>query len=578
MARVYWDYEEVDGEVVRDQPAVRLIPVENVRFDPAADWTDPVQSSPYFIELIAMYVGDIRTRMTRRDPKTGRSEWHEYPDATIRQAMTHIADSTRQARQRGMEDPSDRNQTVQDYEMAWVQRHIHRRDGKDWVFYMLGDICLLSDPVPLKREVFHGERDYVMGSWILETHTTMPASMAELVKPIQDETNEIVNQRLDNVKLVLNKRWFVARGKNVDVASLMRNVPGGATMMDKPKEDIVPIDFQDVTQSSYAEQDRLNADFDELGGNFSANSQGPQGRLAETVGGASLLNAPASMMTGYGLLTFTRTFAEPILKQLIKLEQHYETDMTVLTLAAQKSQMWQRYGQSMALDKMLDASLTVQINMGMGATDPATRLQKLIGGMTAFTNIAKSAPPWMNLKEIGKEFWGCLGYQDGTRFFNGEDPQVLLLQQQLQQAMKFIQQLGLQLKDHTQTNQTKFEIAKLNNETKEKIAGSGHKDPHHEMMLDAHKAALKHELNEKELDHKMEMKAKEFAFEAALKVWEMQQQTLQTQMGMRQGEETHQQSLRQGEQTHGQSLRHGDEMLKSKQKAMTVKPKARANG
>jgi hypothetical protein len=35
------------------------------------------------------------------------------------------------------------------------------------------------------------------------------------------ETNEIGNQRLDNVKFVLNKRWLIRRGANIDVESLL---------------------------------------------------------------------------------------------------------------------------------------------------------------------------------------------------------------------------------------------------------------------------------------------------------------------------------------------------------------------
>ncbi|MBT7913359.1 hypothetical protein HN588_05570, partial [Candidatus Bathyarchaeota archaeon] len=38
-----------DREVVSDKPVIELRPVENVRFSPASDWTDPINSSPYLI-------------------------------------------------------------------------------------------------------------------------------------------------------------------------------------------------------------------------------------------------------------------------------------------------------------------------------------------------------------------------------------------------------------------------------------------------------------------------------------------------------------------------------------------------
>jgi len=45
----------------------------------------------------------------------------------------------------------------------------------------------------------------------------MPSSIPQLSKGLQEETNEVANQRIDNVKFVLNKKWFVKRGKEADV-------------------------------------------------------------------------------------------------------------------------------------------------------------------------------------------------------------------------------------------------------------------------------------------------------------------------------------------------------------------------
>jgi hypothetical protein len=54
----YWQYKqkEKDGQIyiVEDRPCIKLLPVENVRIDPAADWLNPVESSPYLIEILPM--------------------------------------------------------------------------------------------------------------------------------------------------------------------------------------------------------------------------------------------------------------------------------------------------------------------------------------------------------------------------------------------------------------------------------------------------------------------------------------------------------------------------------------------
>ncbi|SVB36996.1 uncharacterized protein METZ01_LOCUS189850, partial [marine metagenome] len=43
-----------DVEIIKDEPVIRLIASENLRIDPAADWWNPVNSSPYVIEVIPM--------------------------------------------------------------------------------------------------------------------------------------------------------------------------------------------------------------------------------------------------------------------------------------------------------------------------------------------------------------------------------------------------------------------------------------------------------------------------------------------------------------------------------------------
>ena len=59
------------------------------RFDPAADWTDPINTSPYLIRLVPMYVDDVLERMELEDPKTGAPKWKKYSEAEIREATLH---------------------------------------------------------------------------------------------------------------------------------------------------------------------------------------------------------------------------------------------------------------------------------------------------------------------------------------------------------------------------------------------------------------------------------------------------------------------------------------------------------
>ncbi len=451
-------------KILVDKPAVDLVPIENIRIDPAALWTDPIHSSPYVIHLIPTYVMDAKAKM-----KSG--EWFALSDGMLSRA-TSVQDSTRQARQKDRDDPTNAaGRDVHDYEVVWVYRHIHRHKGQDIEFYTLSDMAMLTPPRPLSVSVLHGKRPYEMGCCILETHRIMPSGVYPLGKGLQDEANEVVNQRLDNVKFALNKKWFAKRGRDVDIGGLVRNVPGGVVMMDDPEKDVREISWPDVTQSAYEEQNRINLDMDELLGNFNPAGLMAQGAHQNSPArNMSMLNQSTGTMTEYLIRTYVETFIQPVLRQIVLLEQFYETDEVLLTLVGNNAKLFDRFGLSEITDQLLRQELTLTVNVGMGATDPTTKLQKFLTAMGSYANLAKSPPPGVNLQEVGKEIFGHLGYSDGSRFFNSDNPQVLALQQQLQQMSQEMQKLQQQVTDKMTGHQVGLEKVKITSQTKEKIA------------------------------------------------------------------------------------------------------------
>lgn len=465
----YWDYATgKDGNVVKDRPCIKLRPVENIRIDPAADWIDPVESSPYMIDIQPMYVTDLRRMARENDPKTGAPKFKSFTDADLARARPDVMDTTRRLRSATSEDPQDNAEDapISDYEMVWVLKQFHRVDGEDYCYYTLGTEKLLSDPKPIKEVYFHGKRPYVIGCVILETHKALPDGVAWLAKPIQQETTDIANQRLDNVKFVLNKRWIVARGRQVDVQSLVRNVPGGVTMATDPNMDIKESNWPDVTSSSYVEQDRLNVDFDDLVGNFSAGSVQTNRALNETVGGMRMLNNSASIMTEYLLRTFIETWVIPVLRQLMLLEQYYESDQTVMAIAAEKARLFPRFGIARVTDQLLEQELLLSVNVGQGATDPNARLQKFLTAVNSAIALVGQAPPGFNVMEAVKEIFSFAGYRDGARFFSQQqDPR-------LAKAMQMIQALQGQVQGKQMELQAKgqIEMAKVQSEERTKTA------------------------------------------------------------------------------------------------------------
>lgn len=426
-------------KVLEDRPSIELRPVENIRIDRGAHWYDPVNTSPYLIDLIPMYIGDLKD-LGERNPKTGEEGWKIPADSVLQAATRQAFDSTRQVREGNREDSKTDNSPITDFSIVWVHKNIMRRHGEDFCYYTLGAEHLLCSPRALEDYYFHAERPYVMGCAVIETHKIYPAGLPELGRELFKETNEVTNSRMDNVKLVMNKRYIVKRGAQVDLKSLVRNVAASVTLANDPVNDVHALEFSDVTGSSYQEQDRLSIEADELLGNFSQASVMTNRKLNETVGGMAMIGQGATQMTEYGLRTFTETWVEPVLRQMAKLEKHYETDETVLHL------MGQKIGVDQVTDQMFEPDIDLTVSVGMGATDPMMKLQKLLAGAKGFAEIAQMQAP-LKILELGKEIFGYIGYRDGGRFIEEEqDPRlakamgmIQALQQALQQAQEALE-------------------------------------------------------------------------------------------------------------------------------------------
>jgi hypothetical protein len=427
---------------VKDSPVIELISPENVRIDPAADWADPIKSSPYVVHMIPMYLQDIRERMDD-------GEWLEVTDAELISTsdQNETDNATRLVRDEPRMDPKENDTTssdLTDFWIIWVHKNIVKIEGIDYCYYTAGTEFILTEPVPLK-ELYpwlrEGERPYVMGYVNLEAHKVYPSGTVELTEELQSAANDIWNQRFDNVKLAMNKRYHIRRDRNIDLDALFRSVPGGAVEMDDPDTDVRIVETRDVTGSAYAEQDRINMDFDELQGNFSTSTVQGARNLNETVGGMNLLAGNSSTIAEYTLRTFSETWVERTLKQLLRLEQYYETSPIILAVAGQEAQnLMPQFNTDEMMDELLRQEVILKVNVGLNATDPMRKVQNLLFGINTLAQFP-GVPERINLPEITKEVFGQLGYKDGSRFINSteqDDPRIKELQAQLQELQNVI--------------------------------------------------------------------------------------------------------------------------------------------
>jgi hypothetical protein len=406
-----------------DEPACDNVAPENFRFDPNCDWRRPADSSPYIVWLNPMYAGDVMEYMEKVDAKTGQPLWRKYELAEILAARRDEFNRVRQAREgQGRTDPVDENEG-NELTVVWAHLNIVRIDGADMAYWTLGTELVLTDMMPLQQMYPHlrrGERPFTVGFSSIETHKNNPAGDVEQGAPLQEEINSLANQRLDNVKLVLNKRYFVRRGSQADLDALIRNVPGGGVMMNDPEKDVKVVDTRDVTASSYQEQDRLSIDLDELLGGFNQSTVANNKNVGKVSGVADQMHQTASAVQDYGIKIFIETWMEPTLRQLLRMEQMYETDEVVLGIAAAEAEMFERFGTDAVTDEMLRMDLKLRVDVGPGNTDPVKRVEKLIFGVSNVAQLPGIAPRLKSI-EVANEVFGALGFRDSSRFVMTDD-------------------------------------------------------------------------------------------------------------------------------------------------------------
>lgn len=467
-SKQFWDYEEkkeripLDGVMnedgsqayaeqvvkVKDRPDIKLIPIENVRFDPAAEWTDVVKTSPYFIHMDPVRIGDVRK-------KINRGEWLPVDESVLLSARNASYDSTRQARSGEREDETDPrfSKELSDFDIVWVHENFIREDGEEKHYYTLGTLARLTEVRPLTEVYLHNERPFVVGTCVIEPHKAIPDAPVHLAKGLQKEANEISNSRQDNVKLVLNKRYLVRRGKQVDTQSLVRNAPASVTFVNDIEKDVFPLEFSDVTASAYAEQDRVNLDMDELLGSFSQGSIQSNRKLNETVGGMQLLAGSSNNMSQYLIRVFSETWAEKVINQIDKLEQYYESDINLLNLMASRAGI-AKYGIQQVTKDLLMVPSHVRINVANSAMDPGLRLGMFMEAMKAYTEIRMNMPPDLDPEPIKAYIFGMLGFRNADRFSVDTEGNP-----QLAQAQQIIEQLQQQLESGIAEAQAKAQAA-----------------------------------------------------------------------------------------------------------------------
>lgn len=432
----YDDEDEDTGDTVRrqrdvwvpdiDRPDSQLIPPENFDIDPAADWTNPAQSAAYIVIRWPMRIDEIRRK--QRDP---RMPWNALTEAQLKGASAPAKmdmEAIRRAREQGL-DRYDESQTGNTFEVIWVYENYIRTGGEDWTFLSVGHKYMLTDPRPV-REVYpeqHGERPLVFGFGAFEAFRIFPMANAEAWQMLQQESNDLRNLTLDSIKQNVMPVAKVVRGRQIDLEQLRRRGQGSAIMVNN-KDDVTWEKVPDISAGVQTMKQALDIEFDDLSGQQNYGTVADNNALGKTLGGLKLAAGAANAVQEFDIRVWIETWAEPVLAQIVRLIQFYESDPVVLGLCGQKAKLMQKFGINEITDELLENDITIRVNVGLGAGDPQQRLAKFQSAVQVALPLLQLDPKFksgekkINSDAVMEEVFGGAGYRDGGKRFILEGP------------------------------------------------------------------------------------------------------------------------------------------------------------
>jgi hypothetical protein len=398
--------------------------------DPAADWTNPAQNAAYVIIKWPMRIDEIRRK--QKDP---RQPWNELTESQLRGGSGERGkfdmQAIRRAREQGLDRLGDEQQSDRNFDLIWVYETYIRTAGEDWTFLSVGDQYMLTDPKPVS-EVYpeqFGERPLVLGYGSFESHRIFPMSNAASWQPLQLEMNDLRNLTLDAVKQNVMPVSKVVRGRQVDLDQLKRRGQGSSIMVTS-KDDVTWERPPDVPASTQAMKQALDIDFDDLAGQQNYGTVENNNALGKTLGGLKLAAGAANAVQEFDIRIWIETWCEPVLAQIVRLEQFYESDPTILGIAGQKAKLMQKYGVNAIDNELLENQVTLRVNIGLGAGDPQQRLAKFNSAVQVALPLLEKDPDFVsgkkqiNSEAVMEEVFGAAGYRDGgSRFIKEGSPQ-----------------------------------------------------------------------------------------------------------------------------------------------------------
>ena len=284
----------------------------------------------------------------------------------------------------------------------------------------------------------HGRKPFVRFVDVLNEHEFWGSGEIEQLEGLQDYVNAQVNQRIDNVRLSVNRMFAVNINEIADRKQLASR-PGGIIEVtgDIPAQQVVvPLDFGDVTSSAYTEVEYAERTAEKVSGvsSFSTGVDSPD--YNRTATGAALINDNSSTRFSLKVRLIELLGLRPLARMYGSLLQQFIDQERVIRMLGPDG----AYAFETFTPDAIQGALDYDIEAASATETEAIRKDQKNQLLQMAGTFWPNAVPAV-FEDLLKEF----GIKETTRYILG-DPQIqqALMQMQMQQQM-MQQQMAAQM-------------------------------------------------------------------------------------------------------------------------------------
>lgn len=189
-------------------------------------------------------------------------------------------------------------------------------------------IVIRDEPNPYD----HMRKPFVMARTCPMGNQICGKGLMEMIGGLQNELNDVRNQRMDNLTLALNRMYIVAKDADIDLGEdgIIPSTPGGVIQSNYPGG-IIPLEMPNITGQAFKESYDIVENIEETLGNYNY-SRGKESSSRETATGILSLQEVANIRFKMMIMILCRSLVGKAAALMADLNEQYITDDKVIRL------------------------------------------------------------------------------------------------------------------------------------------------------------------------------------------------------------------------------------------------------